>query len=816
MYDMLYAAIPTTDNQDQYIDSGPDGLPAFGFRIGSEVKQPYRLCLPEKLPSEFTIVISIKPMTEETSYIFAVLNPFDTIIQLGIRLLEVVKSTQIISLIYTDSDDHSHSEEIAQFTVPSLYTKWSLIVIKVSSKNITLYLDCHEIGTKIVTRSPQELVFDAASTLYIGQAGPHVREKFDGLLQTLRLYSGLQDNITNCYHKNIIAAKNGLPVVKEDTSPFGRPGQKGETGLPGPRGIRGDNGQKGEKGDKGNMGIQGLKGETGLTGLPGERGKPAEKGEKGDTGPPGHCTLGDRVSSDILIDPGTLQYGVTGKFGLRGYKGDTGTKGQKGEKGSCITQKLPELDKFKNSQGAKGEPGKDGIPGYPGNPGMKGDRGEKGPPGLSSIGDFSNLASTLKGDKGNEGKRGRRGRPGPMGPPGKPGDIGGLEIDELVLKGQKGQIGQPGPPGLPGQQGLPGPSGPPGPPGPPGSVQLPSIPISILDDSHKIKESTLSSLPGVSILNNDKLNKHNDVTNLKYDYQEHDNSGDGSSSVLTKNMKKLTTQIVPGAIIFQDKSALTEMSTISQVGTLAYIVDEEALLVKVNFGWQYISLGSLLSIPTSSQSTVELSSSSSVTPSYGLSNLIEQNKKKKIEDNGVHPRNPKMLRIAALNDPTTGDMHGIKSADYACYRQARRNGFDGSFQALLSSRTHNIEDIIKQEDRNIPIVNLKGEILFNSWNEMINRNGAYSTTKPRIYTFNGKDILTDFSWFHKKIWLGSPLDGDQVVDLDCDAWRSESTEHYGLVSSIINGFLHESIRYSCKTKLAILCVEMNTEEYEKR
>lgn len=87
MYDMLYAAIPTTDNQDQYIDSGPDGLPAFGFRIGSEVKQPYRLCLPEKLPNEFTIVISIKPMTEETSYIFAVLNPFDTIIQLGIRLL---------------------------------------------------------------------------------------------------------------------------------------------------------------------------------------------------------------------------------------------------------------------------------------------------------------------------------------------------------------------------------------------------------------------------------------------------------------------------------------------------------------------------------------------------------------------------------------------------------------------------------------------------------------------------------------------------------------------------------------------------------
>lgn len=32
------------------------------------------------------------------------------------------------------------------------------------------------------------------------------------------------------------------------------------------------------------------------------------------------------------------------------------------------------------------------------------------------------------------------------------------------------------------------------------------------------------------------------------------------------------------------------MSAVSPVGTLAYIIDEQALLVRVNNGWQYIAV----------------------------------------------------------------------------------------------------------------------------------------------------------------------------------------------------------------------------------
>lgn len=87
------------------------------------------------------------------------------------------------------------------------------------------------------------------------------------------------------------------------------------------------------------------------------------------------------------------------------------------------------------------------------------------------------------------------------------------------------------------------------------------------------------------------------------------------------------------------------MSTISPVGTLAYIIDEEALLVRVSNGWQYIAvifsnylksiyfnifskiflyeiqLGSLLPISASPQVTTKPPPSH---PPFEASNLINQ------------------------------------------------------------------------------------------------------------------------------------------------------------------------------------------------
>lgn len=55
--------------------------------------------------------------------------------------------------------------------------------------------------------------------------------------------------------------------------------------------------------------------------------------------------------------------------------------------------------------------------------------------------------------------------------------------------------------------------------------------------------------------------------------------------------------------------------------------------------------------------------------------------------------------MAALNAPYTGDIHGLRGADYSCYREARRGGLRGTFRAFLSSRSQNLDSIVRSSDR---------------------------------------------------------------------------------------------------------------------
>ncbi|KAG5893858.1 hypothetical protein JTB14_005467 [Gonioctena quinquepunctata] len=270
-----------------------------------------------------------------------------------------------------------------------------------------------------------------------------------------------------------------------------------------------------------------------------------------------------------------------------------------------------------------------------------------------------------------------------------------------------------------------------------------------------------------------------------------------------------TTHIVPGAVTFQDRTAMTKMSSVSPVGTLAYVIEEEALLVRVNNGWQYIALGSLLPVTTPAPPTT---GSPQVRPPFEASNLI--NPISKPAD--VSQWYPKMLRLAALNEAYTGDVHGVRGADYACYREARRAGLRGTYRALMSSRVQNVDSIVRQADRKLPVSNLRGEVLFNSWSEMFRGDGAPFPHPPRIYSFSGKNVLTDFSWPHKAVWHGALLNGERALDTSCDAWQSSSREKMGLAGSLKGLRLLEQTPFSCDKKLILLCIEITTELFAQR
>ncbi|PSN48620.1 hypothetical protein C0J52_24274 [Blattella germanica] len=597
-----------------------------------------------------------------------------------------------------------------------------------------------------------------------------------------------------------ISGERGVPGSKGERGDPGAQGFKGEQGSPGIDGLpgfpggNGRDGSKGQKGEQGEQGLRGDKGEIGSTGDKGDVGPKGLKGERGERGPPGPATIAGMDGEYITI---------------KGEKGDHGKRGRRGKPGPAGPQGPPGKP---GNMGEMGMPGWMGSPGRPGAPGLPGLKGEKGDSGELPFG------ITARGEKGDKGERGSPGfgLVGPPGPPGPPGPV--------TTGGDDGSIKY-----------VPVP----GPPGPPlkevwkwcmkqkletlatcmttsnetllswnvmefypcKTVKTNSHTKSPNKDGQDHVTNTLFTSTQDTITTDMNITLSQDAVNVStsvssyYSTVESSAQGDVTSTIdlgqsTSPNTDEKDTTLEervslrgekgePGApgmsrgVIFGDPSmtappsgysrpgsvrgsleelkALKELKQlkdlkensgnkefflrdVSPVGTLAYIIDEEALLVRVNNGWQYIA-----------------------------------------------------LRMAALNEPYTGDMTGVRGADYSCYRESRRAGLRGTFRAFLSSRVQNLDSIVRFSDRDLPVVNIKGEVLFNSWKDMFNGDGGFFSQQPRIYSFSGKNILTDFA----------------------------CTDKVGLASSLLKNKLLDQERFSCNNRFAVLCIEA-TSQYSRR
>uniref|UniRef100_A0A3P8V8L8 Collagenase NC10/endostatin domain-containing protein n=1 Tax=Cynoglossus semilaevis TaxID=244447 RepID=A0A3P8V8L8_CYNSE len=164
------------------------------------------------------------------------------------------------------------------------------------------------------------------------------------------------------------------------------------------------------------------------------------------------------------------------------------------------------------------------------------------------------------------------------------------------------------------------------------------------------------------------------------------------------------------------------------------------------------------------------------------------------------------LHLIALNSPQTGFMKGIRGADFLCFTQAQAIGMKGTFRAFLSARLQDLQSIVRRADRDrMPIVNLKDEVLFDSWNSIFNH-GTMKENVP-IYSFDGKNVLTDSTWPEKMIWHGSTSAGHQHMDGYCETWRVGDHAVSGMASSLHNGNLLEQSSSSCSSSLVVLCIE---------
>lgn len=102
--------------------------------------------------------------------------------------------------------------------------------------------------------------------------------------------------------------------------------------------------------------------------------------------------------------------------------------------------------------------------------------------------------------------------------------------------------------------------------------------------------------------------------------------------------------------------------------------------------------------------------------------------------------------MAALNEPLNGNLHGTRGADFSCHRQAVRAGVSGAFKAFLSTRIQSLQSLLGYSHWEVPIANIKGEVLFRSWKDLFETSGEMVPQTPHIYSFNGRDVNYDSTW----------------------------------------------------------------------
>ncbi|KAM3720951.1 Collagen alpha-1(XV) chain [Dirofilaria immitis] len=167
------------ERAELYKAKGLEGFPAVGIKRGVEIVVPYRQYLPRKFFRNFAFTAVIRPDDREGGYLFAVVNPLDTVVDLGVLLEPAGDNQTNITLLYTDSSKETDTKVLASFLVPEFTEKWTKFALEIHDDNVVLYFRCIRFATRQVKRKPVQLIMDDAHKLYIASAGPILRKEFE-------------------------------------------------------------------------------------------------------------------------------------------------------------------------------------------------------------------------------------------------------------------------------------------------------------------------------------------------------------------------------------------------------------------------------------------------------------------------------------------------------------------------------------------------------------------------------------------------------------------------------------------------------------
>ncbi|NXM60993.1 COFA1 protein, partial [Illadopsis cleaveri] len=91
----------------------------------------------------------------------------------------------------------------------------------------------------------------------------------------------------------------------------------------------------------------------------------------------------------------------------------------------------------------------------------------------------------------------------------------------------------------------------------------------------------------------------------------------------------------------------------------------------------------------------------------------------------------------------------------------------------------------------------QGQLLAKSWTSLFGGQSGAALRGP-IYSFNGRNVLTDPLWPQRLAWHGSTPRGGHARRWDCQGWRSSGTAE-GMAAALGEGRLLAGHRHNCST-----------------
>uniref|UniRef100_A0AC35TZY0 Fibronectin type-III domain-containing protein n=1 Tax=Rhabditophanes sp. KR3021 TaxID=114890 RepID=A0AC35TZY0_9BILA len=794
-----------------YETKGINNFPAIAIQRGAEIVVPYRSYLPERFYRNFAIVATVKLADKKGGFLFSVLNPYDTIIALGVSISEAVGGNSNISLYYTNTNTEADSQIIASFQVPAFTLKWTHFSLEVNEDVVVLFFECKKHSIQHVRRKPMQLPIDDVHKLYVAGAGSIINQGFEGAIQELKIHDDPAEAANQC---NEEWGFEGSGDPSDVFTNFGTTDSTQEEPF--------------------KSSIETLS--QNKLALQPPISSSQHRGILNKTSFPTNILA---FTTNIAIPSAKSRKSVDRKFKFAKTDDSFFVPQTKAFQGPVQGLYLNDLIEKEGSSMR----GQIGLPGLPGVCEEKCTNGRDGLPGLP----------------GSEGSQGIQGIPGVMGPPGPPG--ASYVRDENNLERISGPQGPQGPSGIQGLPGIQGPRGEPGlgMPGPPGI-------FTGLTHNDLVR---IANFPGVKgergergergecierMVTVNKIESEEDLpyydskihrpamTSVKGEKGDKGDKGDtGPPGPEGRNSGG-------GIQVFQTTQELLVATKNMRPGSLAFSMSSQQLMIRVASGWKEIQLGKFYPAVeprqpiAAAEETVTANPYARQHPPQALhSARNEDDNRVRMRDHTRYqhtttaapsttstttttprpyhhpslvetirqhqgPHSDTHLHIIALNTPLYGDIKGVRGADLLCYQQAREAGFSTTFRALVSSYVQDMNKIVYPQDRHTKVVNLRGEVLFDSLDQLFQ--GTEMKNVP-LYSFSRRNVFTDSIFPDKSIWHGSELEGYRKAGSFCDAWRTNSPSRLGMASSLKQNepLLSKPTPMPCDKKLVVLCIE---------